>query len=964
MRGNAGGTMEPETRAPGTEAFEETEETAAVEEAARTGEPEESPGDGVFGMETCEDEKTAEQASAAESPAEEAPVEEKATETEAPVEEKAAETEAPVEEKDAETDPPVEESSAEAAEPKKGPGALLRRIPPLIQALLVPFLFWWAAILVCELAVHTAAFETMDRFSGVVLFSAAGAALAAALTTFPTLGGKILAWLLPPALYLIYAVQLVYHDIFNAFVSLIYVSAGGDAITQFWDIALEAISRCMPRLLVMAAPMLAFYILRGRLIRREAGVKAPLILLACFAALSALSVLALPLGGTGVSSSYTAFHSRSATVDRWAEHFGLLTAEALDLERMVSGGRGGLSTDGLDLTAGAGGARNVLPGMDFDTLNTLTDKKELRALNDYFASLSGTGRNSYTGMFEGYNLIEICAESYSPYVIDRSLTPTLYRLSHEGIVFENFYNSFPSVTSDGEYSLCMGMMINLKRVSFASSMDNYVPYCLGNMFSDLGVPTRAYHNNYATFYNRINTHTNMGYEFKAIDFGLDMEKGHPASDLEMFQKTVDDYIGEEQFHAYYMTYSGHAPYNFDTNQMCIQNRALTEGIDASEQVRAYYCGELELERALTYLVERLEEAGIADRTVIVLTGDHYPYGLSDEAYEELAGDAVEEDPFWRYRNSFICWTAGLEEPVTVDDYCCTQDILPTLLNLFGFSYDSRMLTGRDVLADCTHAALLKDGSILTKEFLYDGSSGELTWRDEDEEDERDEENEENEERAQDIISAIENQFTVAADVLDYDYYQFAFSALDLSEGRAERPVYISYSDTEGTYYQDAAEVMARYGIIVATNKGGCLKGEQVLPRSQMVVMVSRWLRLAGDPDILPYTDTKAEWVLKPLAGVWQAGLLPKGETEFRPSEPVTPEEMTDFMGTVAEFVGRPDARTWAKGAVKEAAEKQAASGIEAPEGVLTRGAMTYVLADLIQYAEENGLEMTGKGSLD
>lgn len=830
--------------------------------------------------------------------------------------------------------------------------AILEKLPPRVRGALELFLFWWGAILLCELVIHAAAFGTMDHFSGAVLFSAAAAALAAALTSFPTWAGKVLSWLIPPALFLIYAVQLVYHDIFNAFMSLIYVSAGGDAITQFWDIALEAIGHCLLRLLVMAAPMAAFYVLRrgGRL--TGDGVKTPLALLACSAALAVLSVAALPLGGTGVSAPYTAFHSRSATVDRWTECFGLLTAEALDLGRMTAGG--GLSSEGPDLTAGAGGARNVLPGMDFDTLNTLTGKKELLALNDYFASLSGTGRNSYTGLFEGYNLIEICAEAFSPYLIDPELTPTLYRLSHEGIVFENFYNSFPSVTSDGEYGLCMGMMINLKRVSFAASMDNYVPYCLGNMFSSIGVPARAYHNNFATFYNRINTHTNMGYDFKAIDFGLDMEKGHPASDLEMFRKTVDEYIGEKQFHTYYMTYSGHAPYNFDSNQMCIQNRALTEGMDASEPVRAYYCGQLELERALTYLVERLEGAGIAERTVIVLTGDHYPYGLPGEAYEELAGEAVEQDPFWRYRNSFICWTAGLEEPVTVDDYCCTQDILPTLLNLFGFSYDSRMLTGRDALADCVHAALLKDGSVLTKEFLYDGSSGALTWQGEPGD----------EEQARTVVEAMENQFAVAADVLDYDYYQFAFSSLDLSEGREERPVYTSYSDTAGTYYEDAAELIARYGIVAATNEEGRLAGEDVLSRAQMAAMVSRCLRLSGDPDILPYTDIRAGWVLEPLAGLWEAGLLPEGETEFRPSDPAAPEEAAELLSAAAEFAGRADARAWAERVVEEAAAKQAEANPELPENVLTRGAMTYILADMIRYAEDNGLEITGKASLD
>lgn len=39
-----------------------------------------------------------------------------------------------------------------------------------------------------------------------------------------------------------------------------------------------------------------------------------------------------------------------------------------------------------------------------------------------------------------------------------------------------------------------------------------------------------------------------------------------------------------------------------------------------------------------------------------------------------------------------------KEPVKIDDPCTAVDIVPTLLNLFGFDYDSRLLSGRDVLA--------------------------------------------------------------------------------------------------------------------------------------------------------------------------------------------------------------------------------------------------------------------------
>ena len=48
-------------------------------------------------------------------------------------------------------------------------------------------------------------------------------------------------------------------------------------------------------------------------------------------------------------------------------------------------------------------------------------------------------QNAYTGMFQDKNLILFTAESFSPWFISEELTPTLYRLTHEGFVFDNFY---------------------------------------------------------------------------------------------------------------------------------------------------------------------------------------------------------------------------------------------------------------------------------------------------------------------------------------------------------------------------------------------------------------------------------------------------------------------------------------------------------------------------------------------
>ena len=802
------------------------------------------------------------------------------------------------------------------------------------------FLLWAAAILLWEAVVQSAVLGSLGRLWPAAGFCLAAAALGTIACGLPGRMGRLLGPGLLLLAYVYYGTQLVYADVFGSYLSLAYAAVGGEAVATFWNIVLAAIWHCLPRLLLMALPIAAFFLLRRK--KRLPGPSRPLAaqlaLLGGAAALTAAGVLTLPLTGTGPASAYAAFHSATATIDRRAEQLGLLTAGALDAKQILLGSGGVQFYSGMDLTAGGQGPAQVLAGMDLEALDQMTEDQDLHSLNQYFASLQGTAKNDYTGLFSGYNLIVVCAEAFSPYLIDEDLTPALYRMANEGIVFRNFYNSFPNLTTNGEYSLCMGLMPDLSRMSFAVSEENYLPFCLGAVFSDqAGVEARAYHNNIGTFYDRVNTHTNMGYTFEAIDFGLDMAPGSPTSDLEMMEKTVDEYLGQEPFHAYYMTYSGHADYSFSDNDISAQNQDLVADLEGSEALRAYYACQLELERAMAYLLSRLEEAGIAEHTVVVLTGDHSPYGLPSEDYEALAGEAASE-PYWQYRNSFLCWTGGLKEPIVVEDYCCTQDILPTLLNLFGFDYDSRLLTGRDVLSDCTHAALLKDGSFLTDRMIYNAADGAVTWL-----------GEEDETYAQELIGAMENQFTVAAAILDTDYYQFAFQTLGLSQGREDREHYASYADIEGTWYEDAVEQLTSLGVLSGGGTGDFM-GDAPISRAALLAMLTRLLGLPAGEETPPYTDlTAGLWYQDPIRAAWSAGLLPEGETQFRPDDPATAEEAAAFLEAAARYQGLSSPQRLAEEAVETALARQQEEG--AADGMLSRGAAAYavtlVFADLM-----------------
>ena len=347
--------------------------------------------------------------------------------------------------------------------------------------------------------------------------------------------------------------------------------------------------------------------------------------------------------------------------------------------------------------------------------------------------------------------------------------PTLYRLAHGGVVFTNFYNCFPNTTTNGEYAMMTGLLPDFTRYKFDASMQYSIycdmPYVLGNVYKDMGGKTFAYHNYIGEYYEREDVYPHFGYDkVRFMDDGMEFSDEWPSSDLEMMMQSIGDYINEEFFTVHYMTFSGHYQYDFDVNPMCDKNYDYTKDMDYSYAVRAYISCNYELEKALEYLVARLEAAGRLDDTVIVLTTDHYPYGLEEEEYNELAGKEV-DTVFGKYWNSFICFNSEYEdEPIICDNYCYSIDILPTLLNLLGYDYDSRLLMGTDALSEGAHVAILADGSFLTDRIRFDADANEVYYQ----------------EGAGSVTEGyveaykniVSNKFTISNAILYNDYYYF------------------------------------------------------------------------------------------------------------------------------------------------------------------------------------------------
>ncbi len=590
-------------------------------------------------------------------------------------------------------------------------------------------------------------------------------------------------------IFILFVAQVIYHGFFGSYFIFYSLFAGGAAqITGegMLGSTVDAIISSIPLVLVLAIPIVLYGIFGKKRIvykRKRARYIVFDILIAVCIHVAVVLVISC-------SSTLSVLQSGEFDPNLAVGKFGLLRTEVLDIQYNIVGVEQKLELEVeqpifVDTVAPMvpedpekpiDTSPNIMD-IDFEKLNAAEPKKSIKTLNEYFATKAPTAKNAYTGMFEGYNLITITAEGFSPYAIDPELTPTLYKMSQEGFKFENFYTPIWGVsTSDGEYVACTGLFPKSGVWSFYRSGSNSMPFTLGNMFRSIGVnKTFAYHNHYYDYYRRDVSHPNMGYTYKGMGTGVEeyVTRRWPESDLEMISGSVVDYLSDsEPFHAYYMTVSGHLQYSFTGNSMSSKNRDLVKHLDCSEALKAYYACNIELDRALEKLLAELNAAGVADKTVITITPDHYPYGLEQDVdtysvWRELLGHDV-DTTFELYESSFILYCQGVENAPTVSKYCSAVDILPTILNLFGFEYDSRLLMGTDILSTSECIVQFNDRSFITSMGKYSATTQEFTLH----EGKMFETDEQKENYIKNVKNIVNNRFRVSAGIIETDYYGY------------------------------------------------------------------------------------------------------------------------------------------------------------------------------------------------
>lgn len=590
-------------------------------------------------------------------------------------------------------------------------------------------------------------------------------------SVFKPKANKIISYILTILIIVIFGAQIVYYSIYECILSFYSILNGGQ-VAEFIDVIFDMILKNWYGILLFILPIIVLVVLHLKKIIEFERQKVKTIIYTTVAAVIVhiIAILCVNFIGTNDMYSNKNLYYNIHVPKLTAKNMGILTTMRLDLQRYIFGFEEDLNIEVSVVPQEEAKIEYNVTEINFDELINNENNETIKEMHEYFWAQEPSNKNQYTGMFEGKNIIAIVGESFSTLAIREDLTPNLYKLYNEGFQFDNFYTPlFPVSTADGEYITDTSLIPKEGVWSFKKIVGNYMPYSYANVFENLGYTSNAYHNHTATYYNRDKYIKTMGYDsYLAVGTGLEKRmdtRKWPNSDYEMMKVTIDDYINNDKFLAYYMTVSGHLNYTRNGNMMVDRNWEQVKDLPYSNKAKSYIAANIELDKAIGEILRRLEEAGKLEDTVIILSGDHYPYGLTLSEINELSS-YERDDTFEKYHMPLLIWSGSMKEPIKVDKIGSSLDILPTVLNLFGVQYDSRLLIGRDILSDAEPLVIFSDRSFITDKGRYNALKGEFIPNDGVEVDEN---------YVQNINKIIYKKYQMSRLVLENDYYRKVFN---------------------------------------------------------------------------------------------------------------------------------------------------------------------------------------------
>lgn len=385
--------------------------------------------------------------------------------------------------------------------------------------------------------------------------------------------------------------------------------------------------------------------------------------------------------------------------------------------------------------------------------------------------------NKYTGVLEGMNIVFIHMESIQNFLVNMQVngvevTPTINKLSKEGMYFSNFFPQISiGTSSDTEFTLNTSLMPASSGTVFVQYYDrDYVS--IPKLLKEKGYYTFSAHANGSSMWNRNNMHPSLGYEdmyfqdFFVYDektdrLGLGMkdtmffEQMQPV--LEELEKNNTSYMGT------LIQLSNHSPFSAtdwnpqlydELGSLDLTNTYTTIDEETGEEVQItddylkgtklgnYLISAHYADLALGTFIDYVNNSEYYDNTVFVLYGDHdakldkaeYQYYFNynietGELYEEGDPEYVNYDNFANEINRktpLIIWTKNKNVAKKIkrvnDNVMGMYDVMPTLGNMMNFDY--KYALGHDIYdIGENNVVIFPNGNFVTNKVYYNNSSG-------------------------------------------------------------------------------------------------------------------------------------------------------------------------------------------------------------------------------------------------
>ena len=330
-------------------------------------------------------------------------------------------------------------------------------------------------------------------------------------------------------------------------------------------------------------------------------------------------------------------------------------------------------------------------------------EEELNFLDEAYTYVAST-KNKYTSKLKGKNLILIQLEGTDNWLINAKDTPTIYKLMNEGINFSNhysFYNGGGS-TFNSEFAVNTGYVTPISYTQNAYSFNkNSFPNSLANIFKSEGYSVNAFHMNSGEYYSRTVNYKNWGYDnyYGLLEISKYEDDSYKLDRELILNEQFNELLfpTDTKFVDYIIAYSGHTPFT-NTKEVC---KMLYEEDNEGKEVEFVEMSEEECARRQAretdYMVElllkNLKEKNLLDNTAIVIFTDHYLYTLKDQTildhYKNTSNNLINKTPW-------LIWSKGLSK-TKVTKVTSQMNILPTLLNLYGVTYNKNNYIAEDAL---------------------------------------------------------------------------------------------------------------------------------------------------------------------------------------------------------------------------------------------------------------------------